>query len=61
MAIPAQIMTVEEFDKRVFLPENVDKSLEYVGREIVEVAPNNYSSKIAFEIGFQIRLHMREC
>jgi len=60
MAIPAQTMTVEEFDEWVFLPENADKSFEYIGEEIVEVVSNNYSSQVAFEIGFHIRLHVKQ-
>lgn len=60
MTIPARTMTVEEFDKWIFLSENADKSFEYIGGEIVEVVSNHYSSKVAFEVGFHIRLYMRE-
>ena len=60
MAIPAKIMTTGEFDKWVFLPENTDKSFEYIGKEIIEKVSIWYSSLVAAEIGFHIRLHMRE-
>jgi Uma2 family endonuclease len=48
MALQAtRYCTVEEFDQFVFLPENIDKTFEYIGGEIIEVVSNNYSSYIA--------------
>src|SRR3990172_5700977 len=41
-----KLMTVEEFDKWVYLPENVNRDFEYIGGKIVEVGSNNYSSAI---------------
>lgn len=55
MVIPAQIIPVEEFDKWVFLPENADKSFEYIGEEIVEKTSNWYSSLIGGEILYHIK------
>jgi Uma2 family endonuclease len=43
-------VTLEEFDQYVFLPENAEKHLEYVGGEIVEVVSNNKSSRIGASI-----------
>ncbi|MEM9951560.1 MAG: Uma2 family endonuclease [Chloroflexota bacterium] len=60
MTIPTTQMSVDTFDEWIFLPENDGLSYEYIGGEIVEVVSNNYSSKIAFEIGFHIRLFMKE-
>jgi Uma2 family endonuclease len=60
MVSPTKRMTIEEFDKWVFLPENLDKSFEFIGGEIVEVVSNNYSSEIAGEMLFQIKLFLRE-
>lgn len=60
MAIPSQTMTVEEFDQWIFRPENVTKSFEYIGEAIIEVVSNNYSSQIAFEVGFYIKLHLKQ-
>ena len=51
--------TVEEFDQFVFLPENSDKSFEYIGGEIVEVVSNNYSSETAGIILAEIRMHIK--
>lgn len=45
-----QKQTVNEFDRFVELPENIDKLFEYIGGEIAEVPSNPYSSKIAAKI-----------
>lgn len=45
-----QKQTVNEFDRFVELPENINKLFEYIGGEIVEVPSNPYSSKIAARI-----------
>ena len=50
MTIPIKAMTVIEFDKWVLLPENSDKSYEYIGGELAEVVLNNYSSLVAARI-----------
>lgn len=60
MVLQAQLMTVEEFERFVYLPANVDKLFEYIGGEIVEVPSNAYVSEIAGEILFLIKLHLRE-
>lgn len=43
--------TVAEFEEFVALPENEDRLFEYIGREIVEVPSNPYSSKIGMRFG----------
>jgi Uma2 family endonuclease len=53
-------VTVEEFDRIAELPENADKRLEYIGGEIVEVPSNAYSSELAANIIFFLKLHLRE-
>lgn len=55
MVMRTLLMTVEEFDKWVFLPENADKSFEYIGEEIVDLVSNNYSSLIGGEILYHIK------
>lgn len=50
MAVQAQRISVEEFDRLVDRPENADKLYEYVGGEIVEVPSNPFSSQIASRI-----------
>jgi Uma2 family endonuclease len=44
-------VTIKEFDRFIMLPENVDRSFEYIGGKIVEVVANNYSSKLGMFIG----------
>ncbi len=47
MVIQTQPLTVEDFDEFVNQPENADRLFEFIGREIVEVPSNPYSSYIA--------------
>jgi Uma2 family endonuclease len=54
MAVQAQSMTVEEFDRFVDLPENASRLFEYIGGEVVEVVSSARSSKIALRIGYFI-------
>jgi Uma2 family endonuclease len=60
MAVHTQRLTVEEFDQFVELPENADKLFEYIGGEVVEVPSNPYVSEIGYNIGFAIKLYLRE-
>lgn len=50
----------EAFDRFVQLPENADKSFEYIAGEICEVVSNNYSSEIAALILYFIQAHLRQ-
>jgi Uma2 family endonuclease len=43
----SRLMTVEEFEAFVDLPENANKRFEFIGGEIIEVPTNFYASKIA--------------
>jgi Uma2 family endonuclease len=52
-------LTVEEFDRIAALPENVDKRLEFVAGEIVELVSNNYCSEVAFSFGTEINVHVK--
>ncbi len=61
MAVPEKSrVTVEEFEKFVNLPENAGGLFEYIGGEIVEVPSNAYASEIGYNIGFPIKLFLRE-
>lgn len=60
MIVPYKTLTVEEFDIFVHLPENIDRLFEFVGGEIVEVPSNPYASKIGYNIGFPVKLFLRE-
>lgn len=60
MVIQTRLMTVEEFEVFVDLPQNDDKLLEYIGGEIVAKLPNVYVSEIAQYIAFFLRLFLRE-
>lgn len=60
MATPVKRMTIAEFDAWVDEPAQRDKIFQYIGGEIVEVGSNPYSSEIAIEISFHIKLYLRE-
>lgn len=60
MAVHTTSMTVDQFDRFVELPENADKLFEYIGGEVVEVPSNPYVSEIAYNVGFAIKLYLRE-
>jgi len=47
MAISIQKMTVEQFEKWIFQPENVDNDYEYIGGEVVSILTSPYASMIA--------------
>jgi Uma2 family endonuclease len=53
-------ITVTEFDEWVNLPEQAQHLYEFIAGEIFEVPSNPYSSEIAGEILFQIKLFLRE-
>ncbi len=50
MAIGIGKMTAAEFDQFVLRPENVARSFEYIGGEVVEVVSNQRSSMLAARI-----------
>jgi Uma2 family endonuclease len=60
MVLQRNFVTIEEFDRFVNLPENADKLFEYIGGEIVEVPSNPYASEIGYNIGFPIKLFLRD-
>jgi Uma2 family endonuclease len=60
MVTPTTRMTVDEFDEWVNLPEQAEKLFELIGGEIFEVPSNPYSSEVAAEILFRIKLFLRE-
>lgn len=60
MVLEAQFMSVEEFEHFVDLPQNVDKTFEFIGGEIFEVPSNAYSSELAGEIFYLIKHHLKQ-
>jgi Uma2 family endonuclease len=54
----ARLMTVEEFEAFVELPENANKRFEFIGGEIIEVPNNAYSSEIASRISGYIFVYL---
>jgi Uma2 family endonuclease len=50
MAVQTSIVTLEEFERFIGLPENEDRLFEYIGGEIVEVVTNYRSSLVAARI-----------
>lgn len=55
-----QKVTPQQFDEFVFQPENVQRQFELIAGEIREMVSNNYSSEIAAELIFLIKLHLRD-
>jgi Uma2 family endonuclease len=47
MVVSTRRYTIEESEQFIYLPENADRSFEFIAGEIAEVVANNYSSKIA--------------
>ena len=47
-------MTLEAFNRFVDLPENADRSFEYIAARAVEVSSNSYASKLAMWIATRI-------
>ncbi len=60
MAVLIRHTTIEDFERVVLLPENVDRLFEYIGGEVIEVVSNNYSSKLAMLIGSYLTLFVIE-
>jgi len=60
MVAHSKTMTAEEFDAFTLLPENAERLFEFIGGEIVEVPSNPYSSEIASNISFYLKLFLRE-
>ena len=60
MAVQIKRRTVEEFDTLVMLPENADKSFEFIGGEIIQMVSNNYSSETAALMIFFIQTYLRQ-
>lgn len=50
MVLKTRLVTVEEFERYIWLPENRDRNFEYIGGEIVEVVSNPVSSNLAARI-----------
>lgn len=53
-----QPQTIDEFEVFIHLPENADKSFEFIGGKVVEVPSNPLSSKIAMLIGILIGAYL---
>jgi Uma2 family endonuclease len=60
MAVQTRAYTVEEFDQFAALPENAERRLEYIRGEIIDVVSNSYSSEVAVNISFFIKLYLRQ-
>lgn len=59
MVVQTRAYTVEEFDQFAALPENVDRRLEYIGEEIIDVVSNSYSSEVAANILILIGIYVK--
>ncbi len=58
MVLQRQIVTTEQFDAFLALPENSDKDFELIAGEIVEVPSNTRSSEISITIATYFRMHL---
>lgn len=52
-------LSIRDFEEFIYLPENSEKSFEYVGGEILEKASTHYTSVIGATVVFQIMSHMK--
>lgn len=59
MVAETRLATLADFERFIHLPENADRRFEYIGGEIVEVVSNSYSSVVAVNLSFAIKLHLR--
>jgi Uma2 family endonuclease len=60
MVVQTHRLTADEFERFVELPANADKRLEYIAGEVCVLVSNNYSSLVAANILFFIKLYLRE-
>ncbi len=54
------IVSVEDFDAFLALPENSERRFELINGEIVEVPSNAYASETGINIAFLLKLYLRE-
>lgn len=59
MAAQERFCTVEEFEAVAPRPENRVRRIEYVGRKIIEVVSNIYTSKIAAKILIEFGIYLK--
>lgn len=58
MASGTRQVSEEDFERFVQQPENVQRRLEYIGGEIVEVVSSSYSSEVAARFLIRIGVHV---
>ena len=58
MVLQRQIVTVEQFDEFLALPENSDKDFELIAGEIVEVPSNTRSSEVSITIATYFKMYL---
>lgn len=58
MVLQRQIVTVEQFDEFLALPENADKDFELIAGEIVEVPSNTRSSEVSITIATYFKMYL---
>jgi len=60
MAAGTRLYTAEEFDSLAGLPENIERRLQLIGGEIVEVVSNNYASEVAARISYWLTHYLMQ-
>jgi Uma2 family endonuclease len=59
MAVAERIVTPEEFDEFLTLPENADRDFEHISGRIVEVVSNNHSSEVGANFLGELRAFIK--
>lgn len=59
VALQRQIVTAEQFEDFIYLPENQDRRFEFIGGEILELVSNNYSSMVAMLVGGMLMVFVK--
>lgn len=60
MVVHNRTYTVDEYRAVHDLPQNRDKILELIDGEIVEKVPGFTPSRIGYNIGFHVKLYLRD-
>jgi Uma2 family endonuclease len=60
MSIQTHPITRDEFERLAVLPENANRHLEFLEGELIEMVSNSRSSMLAYQIGSEIGVFVRQ-
>lgn len=60
MVTKIRLMTVEEYEEFIWLPENVDRDFEFIAGRAVDILTSPYASSIAAKFGMYIMGFVKE-